>query len=144
MPLWKTLLCLSEEVLEHSLRRSQVRIKSVPFGFRKAKLEQWVASLSSWDQGPRKRYYSWRLSLWDWQHVLETVYQAGISAILSQVPRLYPPDTLLPYMLESGSHHLGQCSATDSQRTVWTVYLKDFCTHVKLWILNITVWFHTS
>lgn len=28
--------------------------------------------------------------------------------------------------------------------TAWKVYLKDFCTRVKLWILNHTVRFHTS
>lgn len=30
------------------------------------------------------------------------------------------------------------------ERTAWKVYLKDLCTHLNLWIVNNTVWFHTS
>lgn len=126
-------------------RRFQVRVKSVPVGFRYSKLEQW-GSLSLL-LGPRP----WKEALW----VADCV-----SEIDSTFWKLYLRLALAPFSAKClGLTHwtpsVHTCwnlalLAWDSvlpqtpKRRAWKVYLKVFCMHVKLWILNNTVWFHTS
>lgn len=142
MPPWQTLSSLSEE---HSPRRFQVRVKSVSAGFRHSKLEQWGSLSLLLAPRPLKE------ALWvaDCASEIDSTSwklpQVGISTHLSQVLRPHSLDTLLPQMLESGFAGLGQGVLPQTpKRRAWKDYLKVFCTHVKLWILNNTAWFHAS
>lgn len=134
MPPWQTLSSLSEE---HSPRRFQVRVKSVSAGFRHSKLEQWGSLSLLLAPRPLKE------ALWvaDCASEIDSTSwklpQVGISTHLSQVLRPHSLDTLLPQMLESGFAGLGQGVLPQTpKRRAWKDYLKVFCTHVKLWILN--------
>lgn len=95
MPFWRSAWTFSQKIPSQG--------QSVPAGFRHAKLERRGNISLFLGSRPLKEASQREDSVWDWQHSLGTVSQAGISTLLRQVPRPHPRDTLLPQTLESGS-----------------------------------------